>query len=429
MSKVVLTRLFHAMGVGMRVQVIAGVAIAAVVSVGPAWAGSAGIGSNGSVKWGDAARAGESAPAATNMPPTALPRLDALRLLVSADVEANYWQVSFDTDSQVTPVVEYDTEGFMGYALSAGVGFSSRQPLFLVQYRAPFDGSSRQKELLKASSGAEASGMQETKLTLDVLRAVPALAERAGLKGDLVRYAGNVVGSLGVNYEQSHFFGSARALRNSLLVENGAYVDGNTLRGSLSPLDAGRELSYRTTFERYEITSDILTLLGRSYDDDGGAELRIGYYNLSYRRPTDNHHMQTKFYNCGGCATGSRYYIIDADFVSEGVTVSGKLWGRPKDKDANSAWKKDLMLTARVDYGLDDSIGIHDSNVSLYRDEDIGHVSVALGGNMGLTYPIDERKEFFVRVSGQLERHMWGDRLVNDTDALYRIGAKVGMTF
>lgn len=359
--------------------------------------------------------------------------LNSIPVFVEATTEANWWTPSFSQSQQAHPLVDYATEGFLGYSVEAGIGLNARQPLIHFGYSAPFNGTSRQKELLRLRNGraSEPEGMEEYLIDGRVLQAVPAIYERiVDNPNATIKSVLGVVSAVGGSYERRHFFGSASALENMLYVSQGAYISGTTLKGPLSPLNKGDSLSYRTTFQRYAVTLDLARVLELEVTEKKGKELKVGYFRTTYRRPTENSDLQTKFYDCGGCATGWRFYLLDADFRSEGLAMEARMWDRSSETRPGS-WGFDTDLTGRIDIGMKDSINIHGTDISLYGNKAVSHVSAGIGGNLGTSYKISSQKEFYAGIYGSFDAHFWdsdGNGL-SDKDVIYQLGLRAGLRF
>lgn len=362
------------------------------------------------------------------------PDPDRLQVFGDFSAEGNFWEVSFDKDKQIHPIVDYDTEGFAGYTGSLILGFSKESPLLKVVYSAPFHGTSNQKALIRqkdAGSGDFPEGMESLKYigNLSTIRNLVG-SQPAGLS----RMAVNVISSIGFRHEKRHFFGKATALENILLVESGAYVDGNTLRGNLSPLDKGNQLSFHTTFERYEITTDIAQWGFPNRADKPMGELKVGYYHVSYRRPTDNASIQANLYNCGGCATGSRYYLIDADFESDGLTIGlGRWWSKPVDPN-NKGSLENYSIKFAVDVGINDSVTVHNSNFNLYSGRQAKHVGLTFNLDYSRSGKINDRVSWVVGGIFDFDAHSWSSESANtsilrDRDMLYKAALRGGLSF
>ncbi|KIL98206.1 hypothetical protein CCC_01267 [Paramagnetospirillum magnetotacticum MS-1] len=346
-------------------------------------------------------------------------------LKLDAGAEANFWQ----PNASGIRIVDYDTTGFKGYSLSASFGLMDGAPILSASYRAPFDGTSRQRELMRAGGTSSPTGMEQFNVALEMTKHMGLAADWlfGPAKSGFGPYLFRTIGSFKPSYQFQHFFGLAQAHSNIAIIGAGATQQGNILTGGVTALNPGQAMSFRTNFESVRASVDLLAGSVPKKTDGTDASFRIGYFDTKYRRPTVNGHAGADYFVCNTCGAGWRYYLFDTTFRSRGMMLDAEFSGKGQQWSA--------YFGAGIDIGIDNDVRVTNSSINLYP-RGISYFGSRL--RAGYQYDFlgkDEIAGIFLRLDGEIASHAWVSegsimgRLYGDSDMNERISASLGIRF
>lgn len=346
-------------------------------------------------------------------------------LKLEAGAELNYWQPSMNGFS----IVNYETMGFQGYNFSAAMGLLRGAPILTVSYHAPFDGASRQRELMRAGNESSAMGMEQFKAALNftqyIGKGVDAFIDKDKYK--LSSYFLKTLGSFKPEYKFQSFFGEATAKDAIAIVGAGATRQGNVLNSGVTALNPGQTLSFRTTFETVRASIDVLAGAYSKDNHNGNLSVRLGYFDTKYRRPTVNGHPGVNYFTCGTCGAGSRYLLFDTAFRSRGFGMDADFRGEGADWSGN--------FGVGLDIGIDNSVKVAASSIDLYP-KGISYIGTNLRAGLNYTYfRFGTVVSAFVGFDVEVASHAWttgssaAGKLYGDSDTNERISIKTGIRF
>ncbi|MBF0325703.1 MAG: hypothetical protein HQL42_11630 [Alphaproteobacteria bacterium] len=348
--------------------------------------------------------AGESAKGKDNCKePSGDKKAKKISLTMTADggYEVDYWQPSFNSGNDAP--ISYDTEGLSAYVLYVGLGLQPKESLVSLKWARPPEGASRQSELLREASSDSPGGFEELQIATKLGALVRKSLGDDGLGGGagFGRYAYRVATSLDTTYSHHSFFGSARANRPAAVAGSGSTIIGDTISGNISPLNQGANLNFRTRFESWRGSVNLI------HDAKNEIEFRVGYFDTRYRRPTNSYENGVRYFQCSSCGVGRRYVVVDTDYSSKGLSLDiQQTLGK-----AGNGWS--FTYGYGMDVGLKSDVKIHGSNVNLYDDEAY-YNGLNIRGAIEYSGEVMKHMNSFIRLDGRLETHSWGTSFLPD---------------
>jgi len=335
--------------------------------------------------------------------------------------EFNFWQPK----NSGLEIVDYDTTGFMGYYVFGQVGVLPGSPIVTIKYSAPFEGTSTQKELLRIDEKKQKSGYEDFLIRFGLGSIVNELIAANNQSGhpEFFRSLSRFLGSFEPSYNAQHFFGNVKAYQPIAVVGPGTVQTGSVLSGGISPLNPGEHLSFRTSFEMYRAMFDLTA----DQNKDPQKEdywVKIGYFDINYRRPTVNGAPGASYFRCQTCGSGSRYLLFDTTFKSQGVGLD--FYNSASQKLANGDRLK-TWLGGNFDFGIDSSVSVEGSDINLYP-KGVNYIGMGLRG--GLRYNFDKMLSgFYAGFEGEVDSHNWNSvrtQFLKDNDWREKIFIRVG---
>lgn len=333
------------------------------------------------------------------------------RLFVTfqAGAAASRWTPGLNAQGE--PLVRYRTEGLafyegkiiLGYGESEIISFSHERPFSL--------SSSRQRDML-AARDSEGAGLEKYTGGIDLRPLLghlfPVLEEHPFLYALL---------SVQFFHSRAVFHGTAEAQRTFFYVPQDARVDLNALTISgAKKLNAGEQLSFRTSFEEQEIT--IPLMIWPRYS------LRGGYYDLAWKRPSANN---SQYLITDG--TGSYPILYDTTYLTKGVVMAIRN-ERPTHRGFN--------LDAGIRFGASNKIK---AAIERRLDENQSLSFVSFTGDAWYNWYLrEENRGLFFTLGGNFDVRRWwletkdaaGNKIRDDlidSEKLFGGYAKVGWRF
>lgn len=254
-------------------------------------------------------------------------------LQVEASAQGAYWDPGLKTEG-IEPI-KYETEGLSTYKAHAAIGFGG--PVFSFSYEVPFIQSARQKEMFMANK-THSTGIEKYAAGIDFR---PLLSYLFPPIDD--HYLIKTLLSMRINHSEALYFGNAKVPSTFFYLPLDAVIDWNalTVQGGIK-VDTGSSVAFRTKFTDSEITA----CLG----EGKGVSVHIGYYELDWRRPSDNNYKYTIngfpiIYETSYRSKGAALLIKNDDPASPGLNGDfnlriGAMWIHDRIKDTNPQEKE-----------------------------------------------------------------------------------------
>lgn len=340
-------------------------------------------------------------------------------LTLDASLQTNFWQ----PDVNGFEIVDYDTTGFKGYKLEGKVGLMWNHPVIQAKYEAPFEGASRQRDLLRPEIGKTQMGMEEIKLAGELASFLgPAFDSR--FRDEKYNWPGVLVHTLGsfkAEYKYQSFFGSAKANNDIAIVGAGASRQGNVLTGGVTPLNPGQAVAFRTDFETVRGSIDLLAGVEGTRKPNSEVGLRVGYFDTRYRRPTVNGHPGIQYFICSTCGPNRRYLLFDTTFQSRGLMLGFNADGRSKEWEGG--------IGGGLDIGIDNDVKVTASAIDLYP-KGVNYVGGSLSAYLRYKFYNEGRHHAFLAGEAEISSHSWyAGKFKGDADLTEKLALKLGFHF
>ncbi|GEM_PF-7111614 len=251
-------------------------------------------------------------------------------------------------------VLEYDVDPTISASAKFGAGVFAGRPLIYWQRTWSNEGRLSQRETMSAQTRKTPSAFQSLEYGLELENAAKFwLGDRYPIQKYGWLY---VLTSPQVEHQHSEFYGSATSNNMIALIREGSAIQGGVVSGNITALNTNEELGFKTRFDTWRVSLNAFAGIPELPSD---SWLKLSYFHLDYQRPTPEWQRGIRYFSCTSCGPNRRQLVFDADYESQGIGVDLQ-WGVP----LNDNWRG--IVGINYDFGIKNSITLHDSSISLY---------------------------------------------------------------
>lgn len=280
----------------------------------------------------------------------------AIRIGGISETRINGWKIGPQSS-----FIEYDDDSYPSTKIEFTLQTRNNTPFLRIGREWPLlTGQHRQSDVIRVEEEKNVPRTAKDRFIAFVSAGILASGieyKNKGISRKLIKTAL----STSFDYQRTYGYGGASIRKPTLFVGSSTTLSDRQLSGDFQALEPGDRVSFYSVFNDTQASISLLPLFDLKPTKD---DLRLGYFDIRYRRPSREAYDLSDTYNCGGCATGSRFYLIDTDYKSKGFSIYTSV-PFPGTFDFDYP----VRMTAQYRFGVESSAKIHDTDISIFEND------------------------------------------------------------